>query len=311
MARPTRRTVDFFSHDVHHTRTMAIIEDQFKNDGYAAWYKLLELLGDTEGHCFDCRNSINMQFLATRMHVSPDFRDGFMSLLAELEAIDKALWLDHRVIWCQHFVDRLTEVYRKRRQELPLKPCFRADNPITPVVSASETPQRRVEESRGEESIEEKIPMPTSDPPSEPPHSNRHFSATAGSFLQQIEKAGKAIQRLKLKKPLNVWAIIQTWTNQGKHPQLIIDVLEGAARHIQEKDEPYGYLLACMTGKEPQWRARTAEAEHEKDKTEYALAWAELVKRTGLHVSMEEIEKPPDEQKRVEALRRQARMGWR
>ena len=67
MARPEKKTVDYFSHDVHHTRTMAIIEDQFGNEGYAAWWKMLELLGDTEGHFYDCRNPLNMKFLASKM----------------------------------------------------------------------------------------------------------------------------------------------------------------------------------------------------------------------------------------------------
>ena len=135
---------------------MDIIEGQFGNEGYAAWWKLLELLGDTEGHYYDCGNPINMRFLATKMRVSEGFRDGFMALLVELEAIDGALWTYHKVIWCQHFVDRLTEVYRKRRQELPVKPCFRDENPSTPVVPVAEMPQSRVEESRVEENKEKR-----------------------------------------------------------------------------------------------------------------------------------------------------------
>jgi hypothetical protein len=42
-------------------------------------------------------------------------------LLAELEAIDQELW-QNRIIWCQKFVDGISDVYKNRRVEIPIKP---------------------------------------------------------------------------------------------------------------------------------------------------------------------------------------------
>lgn len=54
MARPTKETVDYFPHFVKCGRTIFILESKYGNDGYAFWFKLLEILGDTEGHYYDC-----------------------------------------------------------------------------------------------------------------------------------------------------------------------------------------------------------------------------------------------------------------
>ncbi len=49
MARPKKQTVDYFPHFVKGGRTIFILENKFGNDGYAFWFKLLEILGESEG----------------------------------------------------------------------------------------------------------------------------------------------------------------------------------------------------------------------------------------------------------------------
>ena len=46
MARPRKQTVDYFPHYCKCGRTIFILENRFGNDGYAFWFKLLEILGD-------------------------------------------------------------------------------------------------------------------------------------------------------------------------------------------------------------------------------------------------------------------------
>ena len=45
MARPAKTSVDYFPHMAHSGKTIAILEARWGNDGYAFWFKLLELLG--------------------------------------------------------------------------------------------------------------------------------------------------------------------------------------------------------------------------------------------------------------------------
>ena len=49
MARPKRTTVDYYPHYVKCGRTIYILEARFGNDGYAFWFKVLEVLGENEG----------------------------------------------------------------------------------------------------------------------------------------------------------------------------------------------------------------------------------------------------------------------
>ena len=121
MPRKRRQKVDYFPHRVAHGETMAILEERYGNDGYAFWFKLLELLGRTEGHCFRAGKPIKLAYLASHTHLTVEIVTEILDLLAELEAIDPELWEAH-IIWCENFVDGLTPLYDKRAGELPKKP---------------------------------------------------------------------------------------------------------------------------------------------------------------------------------------------
>lgn len=66
MARPKKQTVDYFPHFVKCGRTIYILENRFGNDGYAFWFKLLEILGESEGHFYDCSNLSNWEYLLAK-----------------------------------------------------------------------------------------------------------------------------------------------------------------------------------------------------------------------------------------------------
>jgi len=129
VARPKKQTVDYFPHYVFHKRTMYIIENKYGNDGYAFWFKLLELLGSTEGHFYDCRNPSKWEFLLAKTRQSGVSATEILNTLAALDAIDAELWTQ-KVIWSQNFVDGVADVYAKRKIELPEKPSIRDENPI-------------------------------------------------------------------------------------------------------------------------------------------------------------------------------------
>lgn|GEM_PF-3083742 len=163
MARPIKRTVDYFPHDTHaaSSKTMYILDAKFGNDGYAFWFKLLELLGSTADHVYDCRNPAEWGFLVAKMRMDEDSVEKILDTLAELDAIDPELW-KYRIIWSQNFVDRLAEVYAKRKQDPPARPnpaqlCASTgvSGPETqPETELSgqpgpETPQSKGKESKG------------------------------------------------------------------------------------------------------------------------------------------------------------------
>lgn len=130
MARPKKNTVDYFPHTVKHKKTMVILEDKFGNDGYAFWFKLLEMLGDTENHYLDLCDEMTWTYLQTKMKLGHDTCNEILNLLSKLNAIDAELWTK-RIVWCQNFVNNIADVYRKRSTEIPTRPCLnviRAEN---------------------------------------------------------------------------------------------------------------------------------------------------------------------------------------
>ncbi|MCJ1995032.1 DUF4373 domain-containing protein [Lactococcus piscium] len=120
MARPKKQTVDYFPHDVNGGKTLFIIEKRYGNDGYAFGFKVLELLGSTNGHVIDTRNPDQWEFLLAKTLASDSLATEMLDLLARLSAISSDLWVDG-LIWSDNFLKNIADVYKKRRIEIPEK----------------------------------------------------------------------------------------------------------------------------------------------------------------------------------------------
>ena len=144
LSRPIKKGVDYFPHACTHGQTMFILEQRWGNDGYAFWFKLLEMLGTTEGHFLDIRNPATRAFLAAKTRLTEDKCYEILDLLSDLDAIDQELWKEHQVVWCQNFVDHLDRVYAKRKTETPTKPSFRDGKQSSTDISVTESTQSKV-----------------------------------------------------------------------------------------------------------------------------------------------------------------------
>lgn len=139
MARPNRMTIEYFPHYVKVGRTICILENRFGNDGYAFWFKLLEVLGESNGHYYDCSTAANWEYLLAKTHVIGERAEAIIDVLVNLGKIDAELWANKRVIWVENFVNNLICVYRKRKEDIPVKPSFGSGNPKLTIVSGAET----------------------------------------------------------------------------------------------------------------------------------------------------------------------------
>jgi hypothetical protein len=140
MARPQKRTVDYFSHDADASsgKTLTIIENNFGLEGYAAWFKLLELIAKADNHVLNCRNEEDMEFLSAKLRLQSSKAKSILQKMADLGAIDAELFSEG-IIWSQNFVDRLKDVYDNRKQELPTKPDNTVNNTDNKVMNSSLT----------------------------------------------------------------------------------------------------------------------------------------------------------------------------
>ena len=120
MPRPPKKTAEFFPHFANPSRVDAIIDDEYGNEGYAIRYRLLELLSLTENHCYDCNEYGAWKYLTAFLHSDEKTVFKVICTLVELNFIDSDLWAEKK-IWCQDFVDNLSELYKKRTNNPPTK----------------------------------------------------------------------------------------------------------------------------------------------------------------------------------------------
>ncbi len=152
--RPEKHTVDYFPHYVKEGKTIFILESQFRNDGWAFWYKLLAILSGSENHIIDVRNTADWQFLLAKTLVNEETGIKILDLLSSLDAIDPNLWR-HKIIWVQHLVDNFTDIYKKRGQLLPTRPIVSDNNSIKDInnsITGNNNTQSKVKESKVKES---------------------------------------------------------------------------------------------------------------------------------------------------------------
>ena len=152
MGRPKKQTVDYFPHFVEGARrTLFVLEEEWRNDGYAFWFKLLELLCKSDGHYFDISSSADQKYLCAFAKVPQDTAIEILNTLAELGNIDPDLWGKRKIIWCQSLVDNLKGLYDKRTTEIPTKPVFEETKPENETkntengISGTETPPEPAE----------------------------------------------------------------------------------------------------------------------------------------------------------------------
>lgn len=147
MARPRRQEVDYFPHYCEHGKVLFILENHFKNDGYAVFYKIEELLAKTEGHCYDCSKLESWEYLLSKMNTPEETVVGILNKLAAMGTIDKDLWNEKR-IWMQSFVDSIADAYARRKVSLPVKPELMST--LTPVSGVNDgiNPQSKVNKSK-------------------------------------------------------------------------------------------------------------------------------------------------------------------
>ena len=154
MGRPIKNGVDYFSHDTDacNGKTIFTLESRYGNDGYAFWFKLLEILGSQDNLRFDCNDETDWIYLVSKTRVSEEMAKEILDLLARLDAIDNELW-SNRIIYCEKFVERLEPVYRKRGVSV-------AETRVSVTetrVSVAESTQRKGKERKGKESkVEER-----------------------------------------------------------------------------------------------------------------------------------------------------------
>lgn len=113
MARPERKTVDYFPHYISDGKKMFFIEQKYGNDGYATWFKILESLASTDDHFLNLNNKMDLLFLSAKCRVSEDVIFNILTDLSTLGEIDHFLWLNN-IVYSQKFIESIQDAYARR-----------------------------------------------------------------------------------------------------------------------------------------------------------------------------------------------------
>lgn len=116
-----RSRISYFPHLIESGKTMFVLEQKFGNDGYAFWFKLLEHLARSDGHYIDCSDENSLNYFLAQINFKEPLALKILNLLVSLEALDKELWEQHKVIWSDNFVNNLAPLYA-RSKDKPTKP---------------------------------------------------------------------------------------------------------------------------------------------------------------------------------------------
>lgn len=120
MARPQSNNVDYFPMWTKKSKTEEVLESKFGRDGECFLFKLFRILADEDGHFFDARNPIDIEFLAQKLNLNPVSVTEILACLSSWGKIDPEMW-QSGVIWYQGFVNNLKHVYSKRNRPVPTK----------------------------------------------------------------------------------------------------------------------------------------------------------------------------------------------
>lgn len=219
MARPRKSTVDYFPHYTTHGKTMFILEQTHGNDGYAFWFKLLEMLGATDGHCLALESPAEWAYLQAKARLSRESCTEILNLLAELGAIDPDLWHGRQAVWSDHFLAGIADAYRNRASEMPVKPSFPRQKPEPSPQSDAGNPHTTEDQNRVDERSGEQRPPSTDSAPDD-------FEAFWSAYPRHVDKTSA----------LKCW---KTRLKEGHTPASIIE----AARN---------YAAACKALGTPQ-----------------------------------------------------------
>ena len=115
MARPERNNVDYFPFYCEEGNKMFYIEETYGNDGFATFIKLLRELAKTNYHYLDLSKPTTVMFLSAKCKVSKEILLSIVNDLVDIGKFDSVLWKENKIIWCQSFIESISDAYFKRK----------------------------------------------------------------------------------------------------------------------------------------------------------------------------------------------------
>ena len=177
MARKERRDVDYFPFFIKEGRTLFILEGKYQSKGTGFFTNVLRFLARTPEHYFQMQNDSDMLYFFAGTKCDVESGLDMIEIMITTGKLDKELWLEHKIIASQDFLESIQDAYKRRQNDCitikEIKERFKvtsdiiADNEyindinadINPLNSEKTdiNPQSKVKESKVKESRLEEI----------------------------------------------------------------------------------------------------------------------------------------------------------
>ena len=161
MARPERKTVDYFPHYISDGKKMFYIEQKYGNDGYASWFKILESLASTDDHFLNLNSQMDLLFLSAKCRVDDVKLLAILNDLSMLGEIDEFLWMN-KIVYSHKFVESIQDAYTRRTNKCMDYDsfCIHYRGLCTTITlekyrNSNRNPQSKVKETKPKETKEE------------------------------------------------------------------------------------------------------------------------------------------------------------
>lgn len=108
-----KKSPEFFPHILKESATIKALELLYKNDGYACWFKLLEVLGVSKDNKYECKTKDQCLFLLDKFKIDGKKMSSIINTMCELGAIDKKEWRENRTLFVPNLVSNINKLKRK------------------------------------------------------------------------------------------------------------------------------------------------------------------------------------------------------
>ena len=123
MARPLKKTIDYFPHDCIRPRNLSLLKRKFgKNFGYRIYYELKELLGLSDDLTLEYTDDPSKLYVEYKLDVERNKLDEVLLFMAKIGILHKDSYEAGFLFWPE-LVLSVEDVYKKRKTPKPQPPC--------------------------------------------------------------------------------------------------------------------------------------------------------------------------------------------
>jgi len=123
-----KQSTEYFPHLLKDSTTIRALEMLYGNDGYAVWFKLLEVLGSSPNYQYIVKTTDSCNKLLEKFKIDSIQMKKILNTLCDLNAIDKEMW-KNRVLFVPNLVNNIQKMKRKVNSNTNL-----AENKETKII---------------------------------------------------------------------------------------------------------------------------------------------------------------------------------